>query len=402
MQAVDGSSTNNAFVVTVALETINSGASVTILAQGTNPAAAGTETLSIWTSKDTSPVDVNYRIGVPGGGLIQGAIPNAGASPNLDLSSPVYLQSLFGTPTETMPTLATAYLSNNTWAQLDGSGGSLEVLQRDGWSTSNDQPATGYQLVLGVPILPTKNGKVSLEDGANKDYNVYFRQMASSLIKEGLGDAWLRLGYEFDNQGLFGPSKPWGTGNSTTQEGYFAQYWQQIVTTMRGVSGANFKFIWNPDGFAFLGNNDPEYKSSGGISLLAAWPGSQYVNYIGANVYDWEPTITTGYTQAENWADFIDPQLQAAQQFASSEGVPLAVPEWGVMAGTPPFAGMGDDPGYINGMYCFMTNPANDVAWESYSNTSYTDWNTEITSNSFPASLAAFQEDFGQGSTSAC
>ncbi len=339
VQAVNGSTTTNAFVITLALNTINSGTSVTILAQGKNPAAAGTETLGIWTSKDPSPVTVNYRIGAPNGGFVQGAFPNAGASPNLDLSSPAYLQSLFGTPTETMPTLATAYLSSNTWVQLDGSAGSFKFLQTDGWSTSNNQPATGYQLVLGVPILPSKNGTVSLQDGANKKYNTYFKQMATSLIREGLGNAWLRLGYEFDNSGLKGPSSPWGTGNSTTQEGYFAQYFQQIVTTMRAVSGANFKFVWNPDGYAFLGANDQEYLKSGGFSPIAAWPGSQYVDYIGADVYDWAPSLTSGYTQAENWTNFINPQLQGAQQFASSVGVPLAFPEWGVMAATPPFRG---------------------------------------------------------------
>jgi hypothetical protein len=171
---------------------------------------------------------------------------------------------------------------------------------------------------------------------------------------------------------------------------------------MQGVKGADFKFVWNPDGFAFLGNNDPEYLKSGGINLSAAWPGSQYVNYIGANVYDWQPTMETGYTQAENWTNFIQPQLQDAEQFASSVRVPLAIPEWGVMTRGPVFAGMGDDPNYVNGMYCFMSNPANNVAWESYSNTSYSDWDTQITGGPFPTALAAFQQDFGQGSTSAC
>jgi hypothetical protein len=256
--------------------------------------------------------------------------------------------------------------------------------------------------VLGVPILPSDNGQVSLSDGANGDYNRYFAQLASSLIGEGLGTAWLRLGYEFDNHGLGGPTHKWGTGNSTTQEGYFKQFFQQIVTTMRSVPGANFKFVWNPDGFAFLGNNDPEYLKTGGISLLPAWPGSQYVDYIGPNVYDWEPSLTSGYTTAENWANFIQPQLQGAEQFAATQGVPLALPEWGVMTRGPVFPGMGDDPNYINGMYCFMTNPANHVAWESYSNTAYSYWNTQITGGAFPASLAAYQQDFGQGSTPAC
>jgi len=402
VQSADGSSTTNAFVITLAMDFIDSGSSVTILAQATNPTAAGTETISIWTSEDPSPVSVSYTVGAPNGGLVQGAVPNGGATPNLDLSSPAYLQSLFGTPTGTIPTLGTAYVSGNTWTQIDGSGGSLAFLRTEGWSNPKNQPTPGYQLVLGVPILPSKNGKVTLEDGAHQDYNAYFRLLATSLIKEGLGNAWLRLGYEFDNSGLKGPSNPWGTGNSTTQEGYFAKYWQQIVTTMRGVNGANFKFVWNPDGYTFLGANDQEYLKSGGFSPLAAWPGSHYVDYIGADVYDWEPTLVSGYTQAENWAKFIEPQLQDAEQFASSEGVPLAFPEWGVMAPEPPFAGMGDDPSYVDGMYCFMINPANDVAWESYSNTSYPGWNTEITGSSFPASLAAFQEDFGQGSTSAC
>lgn len=397
-----GSTTANTFVVTVGSTDINAGKSVTILAQGTNPTGSGTGTLTISTSKNLTPVSVNYTIGTASAGLLQGAVPNGAASPMLALSSPTYLQSMFGAPTSTEPSLATAYISSNNWAQIDGSGGSLAFLQTQGWSTPDNQPIPGYQLVIGVPILPSKNGSVSLQNGASGTYNGYFRQLATSLIGEGLGNSWLRLGYEFDNSGLKGPSSPWGTGNSITQEGYFAQFWRQIVTTMRAVTGANFKFVWNPDGYAFLGQNDQQYLKSGGFSPAAAWPGSQYVDFVGADVYDWQPTMETGYTQAENWANFIEPQLQGAEQFASSEGVPLAFPEWGVMSKGPVFPGMGDDPSYVNGMYCFMVNRANNVAWESYSNTSYQDWNTQITGSSFPQSLAAFRSDFGQGSASAC
>lgn len=398
VEAANGSSTTNEFVATlVAMSMISGGTPVTVIAQGLNPPTGGTDSASVWTSNNTSPVSAPYTIGTPGFGLIQGAIPNHMEAPQLDLASPAFLQTLFGTPTQTMPTLASAYLPSGKWTQMDGANGSLGYLQQDGWS------APGYQLVIGVPIVPSQNiADVTLEGGANGDYNQYFRQLASSLINEGLGNAWLRLGYEFDNQGMAKSSKPWGTSNNTTQEGYFAQYFRQIVTTMRAVPGSNFRFIWNPDGFAFLGNSDPEYLSSGGFSLLPAWPGSQYVDFIGADVYDVEPSVTTGYTQAQNWATFINPQIQAAAQFASNEGVPLAFPEWGVMSHEPPMAGMGDDPGFINGMYCFMTNPADHVAWESYTNANYVGWNSQITGSSFPASLAAFQQDFGQGSTSAC
>ncbi len=236
VQATAGSTTTNAFVVTVGTTEIYGGKSVTILAEGTNPTTSpgstskGTLTLS--TSKNPSPVSVSYSIGTARLALLQGAVPDGAATPNLDLSSPTYLESLFGVPTDTEPALGTAYASGNTWNQIDGYGGTLAFLQREGWSTPNNLPIPGYQLVLGVPILPKNNGGVSLENGAHGDYNAYFRQMATSLIDEGLGNTWLRLGYEFDNSGLKGPSSPWGTGNSTTQEEYFAQYWQQIVATI--------------------------------------------------------------------------------------------------------------------------------------------------------------------------
>lgn len=392
-----GSRTPNAFALTVGSASINAKTSVTVLAEATNPTTAGTGTLTVATSKDTSPISLSYSIGAPRGGFLQGAVPNGGAVANLDLSSPTYLESLFGAPTHTEPSLGTAYVPGDTWVRMDGSGGSLHFLQVEGWSTPDNQPVPGYQLVLGVPMLPSNNGAVTLQNGASGAYNTYFRTMATTLVSEGLGSAWLRLGYEFDNSGLKGPSRKWGTGNSLTQEAYFAQFFQQIVTTMRGVSGANFKYVWNPDAYAFLGANDPEYLKTGGFSPAAAWPGSQYVDFVGIDTYDWEPSLSTGYTQAENWADFIQPSILGAQQFAASVSKPLAFPEWGVMSKGPVFPGMGDDPGYVNGMYCFMANPSDNVAWESYSNTSYQDWNTKITGSSFPNSLAAFQTDFGQG-----
>jgi hypothetical protein len=404
VSAAGGSSTTNEFEITLGLDLVESGTSITILAPGTNPTTAGTDTLSLWTSADTSPASANYTIGTPTR-LMQGAVPNSAADPLLSLDSPGYLQSLFGTPTDTFPTLGMDYLPSDTFDDMDGSNGtSLSYLA--------DFAIPGYQLSLGVPIIPGTNMSPggSLASGAVGDYDADFKTLAESLIDEGLGNSWLRLGYEFDNLGTIGPSNPWGTENTTSQLTNFKDYWIHIVDAMRSEQAllnsekhedTTFKFVWNPDGFAFLGNDDPQYQNSGGITLSDAWPGPKYVDYIGVDLYDVEPTPMTGYTQSENWADFVEPQLQAAQHFASNKGVPLAFPEWGVMA-PEEMGGMSDDPSYINGMYCFMIKPANDVAWESYSNTSYTGWNSEITGGSFPLSLQEFQADFGEGSTSVC
>lgn len=394
VQATSGSSTTNEFVITLGFGTIDGGTSVTILAPGKNPTTSGTDTLHVWTSADTTPVSVSYTIGTPAGGLVQGAVPNAGASPVLTLDSPGYLQTLFGTPTDTIPTLGTDYLPSDTWADMDGVDGSLSYL--------SDWAIPGYQLVLGVPIIPSQESGASLADGASSNpdvnYDSYFNQLAKTLVSENLGNAWLRLGYEFDNDTS---GNAWETGNSQPQEQNFALFFQNIVTTMRAVPGANFKYIWNPDAYAFDGGAEDTVYPGYNVSL--AWPGASYVNYIGVDLYDYAPA--PGYTPTEEW-NWILPQLTStnsdalgAEAFAAKYDVPLAFPEWGVAAPESGLYGLGDDPNYINQMYCVMTNPDNNVAWESYSNTSYDNWNTEITGGSFPNSLAAFQADFGKSGT---
>jgi len=315
-------------------------------------------------------------------GLVQGAIPNQTDD------TPPYLQSLFGTPTDTTPTLGTDYLpSGSGWNGMDGLKGSLSYLAA--WAKGGDQVA------LGVPIIPSSLGVAvgTLQSGATGAYNSYFTQLAKTLVAEGLGTADLRLGWEFDNNAY-----AWKAQNATA-EGYFAAYFRNIVTTMRAVTGAHFKYVWDPDAYAFDGGlEDPVHP---GYVVADAWPGSAYVDYIGLDLYDEAPA--SGYTPTKEWA-WILPQLTStqpgalgAQPFASQYGVPLAFCEWGVAAPELYVYGLGDDPLYINNMYSFMTTSTNDVAWESYFNISELGWNSQITGGSFPKSLAAFKADFGNG-----
>lgn len=323
--------------------------------------------------------------------LVQGAYPN-------QTDSPTSLQSLFGTPTDTTPTLGTNFLPSYSWVGMDGATGSLQYLES--WANSGDQ------LVLGVPIIPGALNQPmgSLEDGAAGAYDQYFTQLAETLVGEGLGNAYLRLGWEFDSN-----TYAWKATNPT-QESYFAAYFKHIVTAMRAVSGAAFKFVWNPDGYAFDGLEDPEYP---GYDVSFAWPGASYVDYIGLDLFDLAPTW--GWTPAKTWA-WIQPQLTDALAFASRHGtstgttarggrtrtassnpVPLAFPSWGVSMNEMGLHGMGDDPLYINNMYSWMADTNHYVAWESYFNVTEPDWNSQITGGDFPNSLAAFQADFGNG-----
>jgi Glycosyl hydrolase family 26 len=280
----------------------------------------------------------------------------------------------FASQTRTSPTVASDYLpSSSGWSGMDGAGGGLEWLL-DPWK------GTGYTLSLGVPIIPTdSNGTAvaTLAQGATGAYNSYFVTLAQALVGGGQANAYLRLGFEFD-----GGWDAWSAKTASAEASY-AGYFQQIVTAMRSVPGAAFRFVWNPDATAF---NDYPY------SVAAAYPGDAYVDVIGLDAYD--QSWATPQTPANAWSATLLPALSAAQQFAASHGKPLAFPEWGV-AIRDDGHGLGDDPNYINQMVSWMHSPSNDVIYESYFDYDSGGVNSQITGGSFPNSLAAFSADLG-------
>jgi hypothetical protein len=299
------------------------------------------------------------------GGLQQGAYDSS--------PTPSGIAS-FAQQTKTSPTVASVYLvSNAGWSGMDGAGGSLNWLL-SAWK------GTGYTLSLGVPIIPTSSsgGAVgTLAQGATGAFNSYYVTLAQTLVSGGEANAYLRLGFEFDGS--------WFAWAATTPsaEASFAAYFQQIVTAMRSVPGADFRFVWNPDAAAF---------TESGYSVAAAYPGDAYVDAIGLDAYD--ESWATPQTPANAWSSTLLPNLTAAQQFASSHGKPLAFPEWGIAVRSDGH-GLGDDPYYINHMVSWMENPSNDVTYEAYFDANSGGVNSLITGGSFPNSLAAFTADLG-------
>ena len=213
--------------------------------------------------------------------------------------------------------------------------------------------------------------------GAAGDYNLYYVTLAQTLIAAGQSNAYLRLGFEFD-----GSWNAWYAGTPAA-EASFAAYFQQIVTTMRSVAGEHFRFVWNPQATAF---NDAPY------DVTLAYPGNAYVDLIGLDMYD--QSWKTPQTPATAWNETVLPALTYSQQFAASEGKPLALTEWGVIIRSDGH-GLGDDPNYINQMISWMENPSNNVVYEAYFNYDETGLNSQITGGSFPNSLAAFESDLG-------
>jgi hypothetical protein len=280
----------------------------------------------------------------------------------------------FDASTGTHVVLASDYLPDGSgWGVMDGSSGNGVATLAHIWA------ATGDALSLGVPIIPTSGGAPvgTLAAGATGAYNAYFVTLAQSLISGGEANAYLRLGWEFDGS--------WFAWNATTpaNEANFAAYFQQIVTAMRSVPGANFKFVWNPDAGAF---------TTPGYNVALAYPGNAYVNDIGLDAYD--QSWVTPLTAANAWDETLLPALTAAQQFAAAQGKPLAICEWGTAIRSDGH-GLGDDPLYISNFLAWMKYPADDVAYESYFNANSGGVNSVITGGSFPNALAAFKAALG-------
>jgi hypothetical protein len=141
----------------------------------------------------------------------------------------------------------------------------------------------------------------------------------------------------------------------------------RIGCTMRSVPGAHFYFDW-----CAAADTTP---TNG--SYAASYPGDQYVDYIGTDQYD---------NPGSSWTDTLNTVggLAYTVDFAKAHNKFASVPEWGLNGA--------DDPAFINDMWGFITNPANEVGYSSYF--SYDgSINSDITQ--FPNSAAAFSADWG-------
>jgi uncharacterized repeat protein (TIGR02543 family) len=269
----------------------------------------------------------------------------------------------FASLTKTPVNLVVDYIQDNDgWQAVAGASGSIDWLL-------NAWKVTPYQLCLAVPIIPSDssgNAVGTLLSGANGSYNAYYTSLAKVLIAAGYAKCYLRLGWEFD-----GSWYKWAALNPTDQANY-AAYFRQIVTTMRAVAGAEFQFIWNPDASAF---------TQSGYNVELAWPGAQYVDVIGLDLYDFSWSSST---EAGVWVNFLS-QMNAADDFATAQGKPLAFCEWGVQALAS--HGFADDPTYITNMVTWMKS--HNVVFEAYFNGDTTKAQDAYLGN-YPNSLAAF------------
>ena len=239
-----------------------------------------------------------------------------------------------------------------------------------------------HHVTYSIPMLPDSGG--TLAEGATGAFNSHFRSLAQNLVAGGDGAATLRLGWEFNGDWF-----KWSIGVANGPADY-AAYWRQIVTTMRSVPGANFKFDWCP-------NNGSSYVGGKALDAASAYPGDAYVDYIGMDVYDQSWSAQRG-DPSVRWNDYVSRKdgLGWQRDFAAAHGKRMSFPEWGIGHRTDGHGG-GDAPEFIERMYEWIRT--GDVAYHNYFEFSDGVLDAKIFDGRSPKAAARFVELFGPGST---
>jgi hypothetical protein len=253
--------------------------------------------------------------------------------------------------------------------------------------------ASGRRLIYSMPMFPHVRGDtvrtdaVRLAQCAAGSYNKHWSKLARRLVERGMPTTIVRPGWEFD-----GSWYPWSARGRVAD---YARCFRQIVTTMRAKRGQRFQFLWNP------GVGVHEFPAE------QAYPGNQYVDYVGVDVYDtsWVPG-TYPYPRnataarrrtiaAAVWSRKFDGEhgLRFWVRFAAAHGKRLAIPEWG-LSSRPDGRGGGDNPAFIANMTRFIRDPRNGVAFAMYfdADSAVGDRHRLSTSDSrFPVSRSLFR-----------
>ena len=250
---------------------------------------------------------------------------------------------------------AVDYLARGSWSDIE-----TPTWWLTSWSTAR------LPLVLGVPMLLEKGS--SLQAGAAGEYDSHFRGLARNLVSAGFARADLRVGWEMNGD--------WYAWTAAHDPAAWVTYHRRIVEAMRSVDGQGFTFTWNT--------------SLGAAAMPAerAWPGGDFVDHIGVDVYDskWgDPTATV--QQRWQWLRTQDHGLDWTATFAAGHDKRLVLPEWGLSSTElDDGGGGGDDPYFVQRMAEWATGHR--IRYEAY----FDDGRQKISSGLFPTAAGVYRE----------
>jgi hypothetical protein len=218
--------------------------------------------------------------------------------------------------------------------------GSWEDMVKSSSGVASTWGGRGYQVVVSVPMTLWKSGSNS--QGASGAYDGYFRRVAQNLKDGGLGNAILRVGWEFDGDWL-----QWAAFKDPDA---YKRNFRRIVTTMQSVS-PGFRIDWTSN-------------INGGKAVDSLYPGDDVVDIIGMDVYD-QSFSSSQKDPAARWQQMLTGTngLEWQRDFAKAHGKTMSYPEWGLslehVSGATP-----DNTLFIQNMFNWIKS--NNVSYSAY------------------------------------
>ena len=255
--------------------------------------------------------------------------------------------------------------SRNTWQQ---------IRTAYGFSGQMALNKTGRVVATYVPFPveqnPKSGGVEIWKAAARGDYDAHHEAAAISFANFGR-PLIFRIGHEWNAR--------YAHWNCCDKEfaGYYKDYFRRVADILRRR---------NP-GALIDWNSVKGGEATAGLQTF--YPGSDYVDFIGCDKYDFWPASTTQaiWDKDLNTLRLGGPNgVGSFLAYAKSEGKPLSFAEWGVIKGSANSGG--DNPFFVQKMIEFFRANAASIGFEGYFNINFGNWVHRLQDN--PLAGAAY------------
>ena len=211
------------------------------------------------------------------------------------------------------------------------------------WFMSPAQIPPGFKgtINVGMPLWPED---CNLEEAAAGNYNAEWEKLGNSIAAK-FPDAYLRPGMEMNILNMYWMATP-------ANKEKWMQAFRHAIASLRKASD-KFRIMWVVNiGLGQTGTQD----------ATEFYPGNEWVDFIGFDVYDWWPPYTTVETIKRikegpySWDFWLN--------FSKSKGKKLVIPEWGIASLHP--QGGRDNPKFINFVYSWLRDNKDWIEMECY------------------------------------
>lgn len=273
------------------------------------------------------------------------------------------------------------------FAHLFPDRASWDGLIAPGWPVDMFEPFEGF-LILSVPPYPEALG--TNLDCAMGAYDDEWARLGTFLIERGRADTILRLGWgpnDLEHEWHVASNAD-GTANQTDLQNWLDCFRNVVMAVRSTDPEIRIDWTFNAIGSPRIATFDP----------YVTYPGDEYVDYVGLEVFDMYPAIRSD----EAWqAQCNSPTgLCTLFEFARAHSKPVGIAEWAVVAcdrdGQATANVGGDNPFFVAKVFETFAANADTLAYEAY----FEDGTGEVCSNldeggDNPSTTAKYKELFG-------